>query len=84
MKIAFAVPLLPSATVTSPIVMLGALSSSVIVPIPWPSAIVALTGSDRLAKKVSSISSRVSLVVCTVSVRVVVPGLKTRLPPVAT
>jgi hypothetical protein len=59
------------------------LSSSVIVPIAWPSARVALTGSARLTKKCSSGSSSRSGVTATVSVRVVWPGLKTRLPPVA-
>ena len=83
MYVALTVPELPSVTVTSPTEIVGGASSSVIVPRPSPSAIVALTGSARFAVKVSSISSSVSPIVCTVSVRVVIPGLKTRLPPMA-
>ena len=75
-------PEFPSVTVTSPTEIVGGASSSVIVPMPWPSAIVALTGSARLAANVSSTSSSVSPIVCTVNWRVVTPGLKTRLPPV--
>ena len=43
-KIALTVPALPSVTVTSLIEMVGASSSSVMVPMPWPSRIVALVG----------------------------------------
>jgi hypothetical protein len=70
-------------TVASEIVITGGLSSSVIVPMPWLSVSVALTGSARLTKKLSSGSSIPSLVVTTVTVRVVWFGAKTRLPPVA-
>ena len=48
MKFALTVPLLPSVTVTSLTERLGRLSSSMIVPTPLPSAMVALTGSVRL------------------------------------
>ena len=47
-----------------------------IVPRPWLSAIVALAGLERLMKKVSSASSVVSPLTCTVIVPVVSPGLK--------
>ena len=49
-KLAFTVPLLPSVTVTSLIESAGGGSSSVIVPRPCPSSIVALTGPERLTK----------------------------------
>ena len=56
-KVAVTVPVLPSVTVTSLIESVGSGSSSVMVPTPWPSAIVALIGLVRLTKKVSLASS---------------------------
>ena len=50
----------PRSTVTSSIASAGSASSSVMVPTPLPSAIVALTGVERLTVKVSSASSSVS------------------------
>ena len=44
---AVVVPALPSVTDTSSMDRVGAASSSVIVPVPEPSAIVALAGLDR-------------------------------------
>ena len=44
MKVALTVPVLPSVTVTSLMLSEGAGSSSRMVPRPWPSAMVALTG----------------------------------------
>ena len=61
MKLALTVPVLPSVTVTSLIDERGMASSSVIVPTPWPSAIVALVGLERLTKKVSFASSSVAV-----------------------
>jgi hypothetical protein len=46
-KVAAVVPVLPSATVMSPTASVGAASSSVIVPTPVPSRIVALLAPDR-------------------------------------
>ena len=59
-----------SSTVTSAIVTLG-WSLSTIVPIPWSSAIVALTGLDRSILNVSSNSSIVSSIISTVILAVV-------------
>ena len=47
-KVAVVVPALPSVTVTSSIDRVGGASSSVMVPAPEPSAIVALAGLVRL------------------------------------
>ena len=49
-KFAFTVPVLPSVTVTSLTDRAGGASSSVIVPTPCPSPIVALTGPERLTR----------------------------------
>ena len=51
MKVASVVPVLPSVTVTSLMLIRG--SSSRMVPTPWPSAMIALVGLLRLTKKVS-------------------------------
>ncbi|MBI1916587.1 MAG: hypothetical protein HYS12_17905 [Planctomycetes bacterium] len=56
MKVAFTAPVLPSVTVTSLMEILG--SSSRMVPIPWPSAMIALVGALRLTTKVSFGSPR--------------------------
>ena len=65
----------PSATLVSPIVTVGAVSSSVMVPVPVdgePS--VALAGDARVTAKVSSPSTTVSSVVCTSMVALVDPA----------
>ena len=59
-NVAVVVPALPSARETSSIERAGAASSSLIVPIPEPSAIVALTGLDNVTVKVSLFSSTTS------------------------
>src|SRR6266508_3674063 len=69
-----------SGTVASPIESAGKPSSSVIVPRPCPSTIVALTGLERLTKYVSSSSSIVSPFTVTATGRVVRPGWKVRVP----
>ena len=74
MKVALTVPALPSVTVTSSIESVGSGSSSVIVPTPWPSAIVAFVGFERLTKNVSFASSSRSPLTSTVTVFVVWPG----------
>ena len=48
MNVAATVPALPSVTVTSLIESAGGGSSSVIVPTPWPSAIVAFDGARQV------------------------------------
>ena len=48
MKPSVVVPALPSATATSSIESVGAASSLVIVPVPWPSRIVALVGAREV------------------------------------
>jgi hypothetical protein len=55
-------------------------SSSVIVPTPWPSAIVPLTGLLRSTSNVSSASSSVSPLTSTVTVFVVSPVRKVSWP----
>ena len=60
-NVAATVPALPSVTVTSLIESAGGGSSSVIVPTPWPSAIVALTGAaqvdeERLVRLVEQVA----------------------------
>src|ERR1044071_7169989 len=58
-------------------------SSSTIVPIPCPSAIVALVALVRLTKKLSLPSTTVSPMTTTATVFVVSPGLKVRVPLLA-
>jgi hypothetical protein len=60
--------------------MLGAGSSFVMVPVPWPFAIVAFTAPERLTKKVSFASFRVSPLTATVKVWLVVPGENVSVP----
>jgi hypothetical protein len=79
-KTAFTVPALPSVTVASSIESDGAPSSSVIVPSPDPSPIVALTALVRLTLNVSSASSSVSPLTSTVTVFVVSPVRKVSCP----
>ena len=76
MKVALAVPALPSVTVTSSTESDGSGSSSVIVPRPWPSAIVAFEAPERPTVKVSSISSSASPIRATSTVFEVWPGVK--------
>ena len=58
----------------------GRASSSLMVPSPWPSVIVALTGLLRFTKKLSVDSFTRSSVVRTVIVCVVVPAGKFSVP----
>ena len=83
-KVAVVVPALPSVTVTSLTDRVGAASSSVIVPRPEPSAIVAFPGLERVMPKVSSISSSTSPFTVTVNVVVVEPAETVLLPLAAT
>lgn len=57
--------------------------ASRMVPRPFPSLIVPLTTPDRLMKKVSSSSARLSARMVTLMVLLVSPGAKVRLPFVA-
>jgi hypothetical protein len=59
-------------------------SSPRMVPCPWASASVALTGWERLTKKVSSGSSIRSPITLTAIVSAVWPGWNVRVPEVAT
>ena len=61
----------------------GGRSSSVIVPTPWPSKMVAPLALERLTKKVSLASSRVSPLTWTVMVWVVTPAANVNEPLVA-
>ncbi len=79
-NVAVVVPALPSATETSPIDRVGAASSSVMVPCPEPSAIVALAGFDRTTVKVSFASSTTSPFTLTPIVALVAPAAIVRLP----
>ncbi len=74
-------PVLPSVTVTSLMLMRG--SSSRMVPWPWPSARMALVGLLMLTKKVSFGSPRRSPFTNTVMVLVVSPGANVRVPETA-
>ena len=80
MNVAVVVPALPSVTVTSSIDRVGGASSSVIVPAPWPSAIVALAGLDRSTENVSLASSSRSPLTATVNVCVVCPAANVSVP----
>ncbi len=80
MNVAVVVPALPSATETSSIERVGAASSSVIVPAPEPSAIVALAGLDSPTVKVSFASSITSPFTVMAIVVVVAPAAIVRLP----
>ncbi len=59
-------------------------SSLVIVPCPWVSEIVAPEAAERSTKKVSSASGVVSPLTSTVTVFTVSPGLKVKVPELAT
>ncbi len=73
----------PSASVTSPIeIVTGVVSSFRMVPVPWPSAIVAFTGLDKVRVKVSSASTAVSPLTGTGTVFVVSPAAKVSVPEV--
>ena len=77
-KVAARVPVLPSVTVASPMLMRG--SSSTMVPTPWPSAMVAFVGVLRLTRKVSFGSPSRSPLTRTVMVLLVSPGAKVSVP----
>jgi hypothetical protein len=79
-KLALTLPLLPSVTVTSSTATCGRSSSSVIVPWPVGSLIVASTEPDRVTVKFSSISSSRSPATGTVIVCVVTPAAKVSVP----
>jgi hypothetical protein len=79
-KAAFVVPELPSVTVTSLIESAGSGSSSVIVPTPWLSVMVAFTAPERFRVKVSLSSSIVSPRTGTVMVPVVEPATMVSVP----
>jgi hypothetical protein len=75
-KFALVVPLFPSVTVALPTESDGGPSSSLIVPTPVASAIVALDGFERLSVNVSSNSSIRSPLTVTLTCFVVCPGVK--------
>jgi hypothetical protein len=77
-NVALTAPPLPSVTVTSLTETVGGASSSLIVPTPWPSAMVAFDGFDRVSVNVSFASSSVSPTTSTVTVFVVCPGVNVR------
>src|SRR5437667_36810 len=77
-------PTLPSFWLTSLIEMVGCPSSLTIVPAPWLSLIVALTGFERLTKNVSLGSNLVSPLTMTVTGWLVTPGANVTVPLAAT
>jgi hypothetical protein len=79
-NVALTVPELPSVTVTSAIETLGGASSSMIVPPPLGSAIVACVAAVRFSAYVSLTSSIRSLLTLTVTCFVVSPGAKVTEP----
>ncbi len=79
-NVAMDVPALPSACERSLTLRAAGASSSVIVPTPWPSWIVACTGFVRSTVKVSSNSSSVSPLTATLTVFEVWPGVKVSEP----
>ena len=83
MKVAFTELPFPSVTVTSFTDSDGKPSSSVIVPIPCGSGVVALSAPERLSAKVSLTSSRRSPFTATVTVLVVSPAAKLSVPLLA-
>ncbi len=83
-KPSVAVPALPSATATSSIESTGTPASSLpIVPMPWLSEIVALTGALRLTTRISSGSFFTSPFTVTLTGWVVTPGAKVSVPEAA-
>ena len=80
---ALTAPLFPSLTATSLMNSAGNGSLLLIVPTPWLSASVALTGLLRFTKNDSAGSKMVSPVTLTVMVWVTVPGAKLNVPLVA-
>ncbi len=83
MKVAFVAPASPSVTVTSLIESVGSGSSSVIVPRPLSSVIVAAVAFDSSSVKVSSPSSSWSPLTTTVTDLVVSPAANVSVPLVA-
>ena len=72
---------LDGATTVTSVIDRAAVSSSVMVPTPWPSAMTAPpVGLDRLTRNVSSSSSTRSPLTRIVTVWVVEPGAKVRVP----
>jgi hypothetical protein len=82
-KVASTVPAAPSATVASPIVSVGVVSSSVIVPTPVGLLSVAKSAVVTLTLYVSSISSSMSAFTVTSTVFAVSPMAKASAPDVA-
>jgi hypothetical protein len=82
-KFAVTVPVFPSVTVALPIDTAGRGSSSVIVPRPSPSSMVALTGFESSTLNVSLSSSSVSPLTSTETVCVVSSGRKVSVPDAA-
>ncbi len=75
-RLAVVVPLFPSVTETS-LIVIETGSSSVIVPTPWASPIVAPpVGRERLTLNVSLPSLKVSPLTVTATVLLVCPGVK--------
>ena len=81
-KVAAVVPPVPSAIEMSSTVRL-AVSSSTIVPVPWPSSIVAPAAPLSSNENVSSSSSSVSPTVVIFTVRLVTPGANVTVPAAA-
>ena len=79
-NVAVVVPALPSTTETSFTERVDGASSSVIVPTPEPSEIVALPGLDRVRLKDSLTSSRTSPFTVMAIVVAVAPAAIVRLP----
>jgi hypothetical protein len=77
---AVTVPALPSVTATSLMNNEGAASSSVIVPTPVPSAIVAFVGTDKTTLNVSLDSLSVSPLTVIETFCVVTPAAKVNVP----
>ena len=80
LNVAVVVPASPSVTETSFTESVGGRSSSVIVPTPEPSEIVALPGLDRVRLKSSLFSSRTSPFTVMAIVVAVAPAAIVRLP----
>ena len=71
-----------SPALTSSMESVGVPSSSVIVPVPWASVILAFTAMVRSTKMVSSASSSRSSATVTTMFCVVIPGAKVSVPEV--
>jgi hypothetical protein len=80
-KVALVLPVFPSVTVLSPMLIRG--SSSTMVPIPWPSAMIAFVAPLRLTTNVSFGSASRSPLTITVIVPVVWPAGIVNVPEAA-